>query len=448
MFCFPALGVDRSTTNDTSKSEVLKRLLIPIAALVAGTGYFVGWPKIETTSAPGKPEAIVTPNALVPEVADHPPVPIKDSAPVAAQRIEVTDSEADSREEVRSLSSPAQQQAVSNPGTGNGQPHIVAIAGPPADFDPQTASAGELNKYGVPPRPDPAKDPKGFAIWQKVMANVKERLTPEIQETNVIHGPIQFAGPVAHKSSGISGAIDVASFNWTGPIIDDPSNPFALSSIYGVWVVPVAKHAFGHPNRSLDMSGAWVGIDGVNDGFISPDVFQAGTESDASFVNGADTPNYYFWIEWYPKFEQAVKFPVKGGDIVFVEIWNDSGTTGFAYLANFSTNRAAAYRLVAPPGIQLRGNCAEWIVERPGLVINGRVTQPWLTNYIGNAFTFCQANGRDGVYQPGIDNNSPTSTVYNASVVISLADPRIISQSFLAGPQSIWFWDESLARSR
>ena len=165
------------------------------------------------------------------------------------------------------------------------QPHIQAIAGPPQGFDPVTASAAELNRYGIPPRPDPKKDPTGFAIWQQVLANVHERVTPEVVETNRVHGPIQLAGPLVAKTAGVTKGVDITSTNWSGPVIYDPSNPFAISSIYAFWVVPVGKHAFGHPNRAPNYSSAWVGIDGVS----SPDVFQAGTDSDAQYINGNDT---------------------------------------------------------------------------------------------------------------------------------------------------------------
>src|ERR1700721_65330 len=41
---------------------------------------------------------------------------------------------------------------------------------PPIGFDPTTASAQLLRRYGISPRPDPVKQPQLCQLWDKVVA--------------------------------------------------------------------------------------------------------------------------------------------------------------------------------------------------------------------------------------------------------------------------------------
>src|SRR5208282_2053813 len=42
---------------------------------------------------------------------------------------------------------------------------VSIIADRPKGFNPLTASSQELGRYGLPPRPDPQANPKGYARW-------------------------------------------------------------------------------------------------------------------------------------------------------------------------------------------------------------------------------------------------------------------------------------------
>ena len=130
-----------------------------------------------------------------------------------------------------------------------------------------------------------------------------------------------------------------------------------------------------------DWSSIWPGIDGFN----SNDVLQGGVEVD-SYCSGSTKANYYSaWVEWYPYGSVRVSSPaITPGDLVFVEVWNVSPTSGYVYFHNFSTNVTAEYHLTAPSGTTLKGNSVEWIVERPG--VNGRLAT--LTNYIDVTSTY------------------------------------------------------------
>jgi len=49
--------------------------------------------------------------------------------------------------------------------------HIICYDAPPADFDPTTAKAQVLRKYGIPRRPDAEKEPHLRKIWDKAFAS-------------------------------------------------------------------------------------------------------------------------------------------------------------------------------------------------------------------------------------------------------------------------------------
>src|SRR2546429_5930298 len=126
----------------------------------------------------------------------------------------------------------------------------------------------------------------------------------------------------------------------------------------GVGMVPLPADPKG--GKSSFHASAWIGIDGWG----SPDVLQAGTES--SLVNGSK--KVYAWWEWYPDFEIAISnFPVSAGDTIYCLICATSATQASIYLTNDSTDQSTSFNITAPSGTSLVGNCAEWIVETPNV---------------------------------------------------------------------------------
>ena len=88
----------------------------------------------------------------------------------------------------------------------------------------------------------------------------------------------------------------------------------------------------------------------------------------------------------------------------------------------------------------MQGTSAEWIVERPS--VGGALAR--LTNYVGDAFTYCYAGGYDYqvVYYPAADY-VPTGTVY--SVYMLDNSSKVISYPVLNSPYDIWFFDTGSA---
>lgn len=268
-------------------------------------------------------------------------------------------------------------------------PGVFTYASPPSGFDPLTASDDQLAAYGFPPRPD--KNASGpYASWEKAMKASKHRVIPVLQVTSRYHGPNIAAGKVENSSA--------TSYNWSGMVDTTSATSYGSSSIIQIgseFVVPVAVQAHGVCTGGWDYSSSWVGIDGWNPN--APDVLQAGIDSDAYCSGGVTTANYDAWFEWFPYTETVISgFPVSPGTDMWVTVWSTTATAGHAYLVNLNTNTAVTIAFSAPPGTNLIGNSAEWIVERPGLVGGGLAT---LTNYTSDYFSGSWAYAADcGAY--------------------------------------------------
>lgn len=324
---------------------------------------------------------------------------------------------------------PPNQHALNIPGA-------TTIDAPPAGFDPITASDEELQYHGFPPRPNQTTEPKAYATWAKAISASKTRLVPTLEQTTIFHGPAKPAkasnptaveGP-AGKVSNIS-----ASYNWSGYVDFSGATSYGSSSFYYLvndMIVPVAEQAFGACTGGWDWGSEWNGIDGWG----SSDVLQAGVEYDA-YCSGSTRSAYYSaWYEWYPYGEVRISsLPVTAGDVVFVEVWHTSSTQGYAYMVNETTNQAVEVGFTAYPGYPLRGNSAEWVVERPS--VGGSLAT--LTNYTDvvfwNAYAYTEASA---FYD--IATATPIEMLDN--------NGNVISVPVYLGPEAFLTYDQGSAR--
>jgi hypothetical protein len=322
-------------------------------------------------------------------------------------------------------------------------PNIKAFVAPPAAFDPTVAPVETLQRYGFPPRPDIVKAPEAYHAWLKAVSGPQRRLEkPVLVQTRVFNGPVKLVPSGTSKRldsevlSTPSNSTPATSSNWSGFAVRDAvTKPFAKSTVYAYWIVPVAQHAFGNAQPAGGIySSQWVGIDGYG----SQDVLQAGTEVDSYLSGSTNTTFYGAWIEWYPFSESLISnFFVAPGNEIFVEVWNTSATVGNAYVNNLTTQQTVSLTFNAPSGTTLIGDSAEWVMERPGIG-DGLAT---LTNYVACPFNACAAVGsvnggtRNRTYGPGINQTGAIN------YWISMLDSggSVISVPSLVGTSDIWF---------
>lgn len=312
---------------------------------------------------------------------------------------------------------------------------VTVVPPPPANFNPLTASAEARAQYAIPPAPDAAAAPKAYGEWLKAVVIPPTSGTPVLTQTNITHGPAQNV----RNSEITEGTVKSTSNNWSGTAFTSTTKtpPFQLEAIVGEFVVPTARQAIGECNGGWDYSSQWPGIDG----YSSNDVLQAGVEADAYCGGGVTSSYYSAWIEWYPYSSTDVSSPaVNPGDLIFIEVWSTSPTTGYATIANLSTNTSATYALTAPPGTTLVGNSIEWIVERPG--VNG--TLATLTNYIDvpwpTGYAWNYTAKRPTYYYEG---KPSTGTFHEITMLDNNGDP--ISAATIENTDFLWFLDSGSA---
>ena len=299
-------------------------------------------------------------------------------------------------------------------------PGATTIEAPPAGFDPIAASDEELAYQGFPPRPNQSTQPKAYATWFKAMKASMIRLTPKLEQTSVFHGPVR-PGTAANPTTVANHPLLATqpnntsySSNWSGYVDFSGATSYGSSSFYYLindYVVPVAEQAFGACTGGWDYGSAWNGIDGWG----SPDVLQAGVEFDA-YCSGSTRASYYSaWYEWFPYGEVRISnFPVAPGDDLFVEVWHTSSTQGYAYLVNYNNNQTVEVGFTAYPGYPLKGNSAEWVVERP--TVGGSLAT--LTNYIMAPFWDAYAYTEASTFYD-VATGTPIDMTDNSGNVIS-----------------------------
>jgi Peptidase A4 family len=318
---------------------------------------------------------------------------------------------------------------------------VGVVAAPPAGFNPLTASPAARAQYAIPPMPDPRVAPGAYDKWRKAVAGPANRaVAPVLTQTNIFNGPAKMVGPSV-PSGTANNVVTATSGNWSGTSIVNSTNPFKLEAITGEFVVPRALQAFGSCTGSYDYSSLWPGIDGNGSG----DVFQAGIEVDALCSGGTTTGFYSAWIEWYPFSEVRVSSPaIRPGDLVYVEVWNVSPTSGYAYFYDYSTEVSAEYVLTAPSGTTLVGDSIEWIVERPGIggglaTLTNYVDAPWSYGVAWNYQAASPTFYADGL-APAAGTLEEITMLDNSNLGISSA--TIENQNFL------WFQDFGSACGR
>jgi hypothetical protein len=128
---------------------------------------------------------------------------------------------------------------------------------PPANFNPFTASAAELEKSGFPPIPD---DPQHRARYEQVFNQIKNKLH-YIEPTFRVnadrqHGPRHRAGG-GHAAAAEVGAGTETSGNWSGGVVYAPAGQ-SFKWVEGDWIVPDV----GAPTQGKwYYCASWIGID-------------------------------------------------------------------------------------------------------------------------------------------------------------------------------------------
>ena len=251
---------------------------------------------------------------------------------------------------------------VGHAGADQPAPHtlrsIYRFETPPAGFRAASASDATLARYGLPSRPSLlATGTHSYATWARAMTAARTYIAPIVRANHRQHRPATRLRRLTASS--------LTSGNWAGQALENATTAYSAGSyteVMGQWVISGVQQPVGTCGGT-DVSATWVGIDGLNG---SGGVLQAGTEADAFCTAGHTSQNDYAWYEWFPADEyQLVNFPIVVGGSIFVVVQATSATSANATFVNLQTGTYTVIGFGAPNGTQLRGNSAEWVVERP-----------------------------------------------------------------------------------
>jgi hypothetical protein len=232
----------------------------------------------------------------------------------------------------------------SKPETASGSVRTHPL--PPTGFDPRTASARDLRRYGLPPRPDPAIYPQLAARWDEIFSRKITYITPTFR-------PLEELLPgIKRRDRPRQDLVTVTNPTWSGAVVHATGSQ-TFTWVLGQWNVPDLAPAAGGGSQ---YTFAFIGIDG------NTDVTQIGT---VQWVSGASKSCYAVY-EWYPNSWSALtNLPVNFGDTMIGLICLDSPTEAFFSLLNTTSGIHAGFFFDAPAGTASLENQAEWILERP-----------------------------------------------------------------------------------
>ena len=327
--------------------------------------------------------------------------------------------------------------ASASPLLATNMPDVFSYPAPPAGFNALTASAAELEAYGFPPRP-PAMKRRARGQWEMLVRSARTRILPVLQPSPVVAGPARRA---AHAFDVNAQGSTEYTLNWSGEILLNNASRYgqgAFSGLVATFNVPVASQAFGACTGGWDYLVLWDGIDGWD----TNDVFQAGAESDA-YCSGTTTQQFYSaWMEWYPGPSMRItNLPVAPGDAMLVWMVANGPTTGEAIIVNQTTGQAAILSMTAPPGYALKGDSAEWIVERPS-INNANST---LTNYV-EAWMSGESASVMGNPQNGDFGAPPAGATAFLVTMLNANYGQVISSAAPAGEAAAVFTDAGPAK--
>lgn len=255
--------------------------------------------------------------------------------------------------------------------------HVFPL--PPDGFDALSATNAQLEKYGLPLRPDPRTEPDLFLFWGMMLGPPIRFITPSFP-TQLMAQPQLFA--VHRQAPGGRAGPPVASRfqhrenskNWSGAYIT-PRRPMRFVHVTGGWTVPApavpdVPPSGTTPGNEEYRASTWIGMDGHRT-YPNASLPQIGTSQFVKVANGVTTVATGAWWQWWLKDDpnnapvEIVNFPVAVGDEVLASLSVLASGDVLLHLKNQTSGLFTTFVVIAPGPIVPLGSTAEWIVERP-----------------------------------------------------------------------------------
>jgi hypothetical protein len=251
---------------------------------------------------------------------------------------------------------------------------------PPPGFDPLTASAADLETYGIVPRPDPVTEQVSFRNWLRIFAPPIEFVEPQMTERRALWRLNPRATSPALTQGGGASRFDT-SRNWSGAYIV-PTDDTMVVLVAGLWAIPeltLPPPAYQQAGATQYVCSTWVGLDGQRR-YLNSSLPQAGTMQFMTLSSFAPPhTSALAFFQWWDQETGGTFLQLKGlhvhpGDVMISAVWAKTETRAIAYLRNVTTGKMAIVGATSPivklgsgppVGLTISGATAEWILERP-----------------------------------------------------------------------------------
>ena len=274
----------------------------------------------------------------------------------------------------------------------------------PTGYNLLKARPEELDRYGIPPRPD---EPRLFEFWEKLVSPPFSSKQPTFRFANMASSPKKALTAPPSKPSRTQttpsrcGTVEW-KWNWSGAIACTLWPKRIVFATAG-WVVPnvsaPSAQALFTPKNPDPKSLAWVGLDGDNGSLPKISLPQIGT---AHWLGG---PSFAWWDWWRKKsspkpVRQIDDFAIDAGDEILAGLAVQVSNDVLFFIKNQSTGdfRSFLAKRQPLPDIEPLGSSVEWVVERPTRP-KSRKLYP-LADYDVVDFKYCLAVAADGPEAP------------------------------------------------
>jgi hypothetical protein len=280
---------------------------------------------------------------------------------------------------------------------------------PPKEFDPLSATDAQLERYGLPSRPNPDTESDFHRFWSRLLGRPFRPIAIDFSKL-----ARNFPKAISRVGRGGRRGLHLleSSRNWSGAYITpELSDKFVYVS--GRWKVPAPSLPPVLPEGAAAsddyQSSTWIGIDGHRR-YPMSSMPQIGTSQSFQLVGASQDIRTYAWWQWwsmdtsYPPHNRQVppvpivEIPVSVNDEIIAGLKVRSADEVQFFIKNQTTGLLTTFLVIAPGPILPLGSTAEWIVERPTIIGSDRLYP--LPNYADVVFHDCFAQSAPSVGAP------------------------------------------------